>query len=149
MQRTKDLFLLMKQEEVATSHFLPTKKELQKSSKEFAEKIIENGDLNIEEVYAQSLRLKEALTIIENVLKSSLSQENFEAYGLKGTYRSGGDSINYSDDEVYVELKKQLDDRVELLKTALKTDSEFYDSEGCLIPKVSTTPRKSSLAISF
>lgn len=149
MESSKDLFLMMREEEVATSHFLPTKKELQKSSKEFAEKIIDSGEMNMQEAYAQALRLKEALSIIEGVFKTSLSQENFEAFGLKGTYRSGGDSINYSDDEVYVELKKQMDDRVELLKTALKTDSEFYDSEGSLVPKVSTTPRKSSLAISF
>lgn len=146
---SKDLFLMMREEEVATSNFLPTKKELQKSSKEFAAKIVESGEYNIEETYAQALRLKEAITVIEGVLKTNLNQENFEAFGLKGTYRSGGDTINYKDDEVYVSLKKDLDDRVELLKTALKTDAEFYDSEGVLIPKVSTTPRKSSLAISF
>ena len=146
---SKDLFMMMREEEVATSNFLPTKRELTKSSKLFAENLVDSGDHNIIEIYSQAIRFKEALTIVEAVLKENIPQENFEAFGLKGTYRNGGDSANYSEDEVYVDLKKKLDDRTELLKTALKTDSEFYDNEGVLVPKVSTTPRKSSLAISF
>lgn len=145
---SKDLFLMMREQEVTTSNFLPTKRELQKSSKEFAKQIIDSGDYNIEEIYAQSLRLKEALAIIEQELKGQLPQENFEAYGLKGTFRSGGDTINYIEDEVYAKLKKDLDDRSELLKLAQKQDL-VLDAGGNEVPKVSTTPRKSSLAISF
>ena len=102
---SKDLFLMMREEEVATLNFLPTKKEIANTSKKFAEKIIENAEHNPQEVYAQAIRLKEALSVIESVLKGSLPEENFEAFGLKGTYRSGGESINYSEDEVYSELK--------------------------------------------
>lgn len=149
MESAKDLFMMMREEEVATSNFLPTKKELHKSSTDFANQLIESGDHNIEEVYSQAIRLKEALNVVESVLNKNLPQENFESFGIKGTYRSGGDSINYSDDEVYMDLKKQLKDREELLKTAIKTKSDFYDSDGVLVPVVSTTPRKSSLAISF
>ena len=116
---------------------------------EFVTKIIDNGEINLQETYAQALRLKEAISVVESELKSNLLQENFEAFGLKGTFKNGGNTINYSEDEVYAEIKKKLDDRVELLKTDLKTDAEFYDSDGVLVPKVSTTPRKSSLAISF
>ena len=144
---SKDLFLMMREEEVATSNFLPTKKEIVKSSKEFAEKIIDSGEFNIEETYAQALRLKEAVTTIESVLKGNLKQENFEAFGVKGTYRSGGDTINYKEDEIYNALKADLDARVELLKLAQKQD--VLDTYGNEVPKVSTTPRKSSLAITF
>lgn len=147
MTTSKDLFIQMREQEITTSNFLPTKKELQKSSKEFAQKIVDDGEQDIEEVYAQALRLKEALTVIETVLKSNLPQENFESFGLKGTYRSGGDSLNYSEDEVYNTLKQDLDNRVELLKLAQK--QEVLDTYGNEVPKVSTTPRKSSLAISF
>lgn len=146
---SKDLFMEMREAEVATLKFLPTKKEIKVSSEKFANDIIENGEHNLQEVYAQSLRLKEALSIIEGVFKSKLPQENFEAFGLTGNFRSGGDTINYVEDETYADLQKKLKDRAELLKTAQKTESEFYDSEGVLVPKVSTTPRKSSLAISF
>lgn len=149
MERSKDLFLMMKEQEIDTNNFLPTKKELVQASKDFAYGLIDSGDYNIQELYSQALRLKESISAIEEVLKSSLPQENFEAFGLKGTYRSGGDTINYADDVIYAELKKHLDDRATLLKTALNTDIEFYDSNGEQVPKVSKTPRKSSLAISF
>lgn len=144
---SKDLFMLMREQEVATSNFLPTKKELQLSSKQFAEKILEDGNHDIKEVYSQALRLKETLSIIEETLKKSLPEENFEGFGLKGTYRSGGDSLNYSEDPIYNVLKNDLDNRVELLKLAQK--QEVLDMYGNEVPKVSTTPRKASLAISF
>jgi len=144
---SKDLFYLMREEEVATSNFLPTKKELVVSAKQFAENIIESGDHNLYEVFAQSVRLKEAITIIEKILKEKLPQEKFESFGLSGIYRSGGDTINYKEDEIYNILKSDLDARVELLKLAQK--QEVLDTCGNEVPKVSTTPRKSSLAISF
>jgi hypothetical protein len=146
---SKNLFMLMREQEVATSNFLPTKKELAKSSKDFAEQLIDSGNHTTEELYAQALRLKEAVSVIEETLKSKLPQENFEAFGIKGTYRSGGDTINYSDDEVWLELKSKLSHRESLLKVALNSELDFYDEEGIKVPKVSTTPRKSSLAISF
>lgn len=144
---SKDLFFLMRQEEIVTDNFLPTKKELQKSSKEFAKNIIDNGEHNIKEVYAQALRLKESLTAIESELKTYLGEENFEAFGIKATFRSGGDTINYSEDEIYATIKSDLDTRTEQLKMAQKQDT--FDAYGNQVPKVSTTPRKSSLAISF
>ena len=144
---SKDLFYLMREEEVATSNFLPTKKELVVSAKQFAENIIESGEHNLYEVFAQSVRLKEAITIIEKILKEQLPQEKFESFGLSGIYRSGGDTINYKEDGIYNILKADLDARVELLKLAQK--QEVLDTCGNEVPKVSTTPRKSSLAISF
>ena len=66
---------------------------------------------------------------------------------MKGTYRSGGNTLNYADDAIYVELKKDLDDRVELLKLAQK--QVMFDAYGNEVPRVSSTPRKASLAISF
>ena len=146
---SKDLFMMMREEEVATSNFLPSKKEIQKSSKDFALKIIEDGEHNLYEVFAQSVRLKEALTIIESEIKSKLPNEAFESFGLKGVYRSGGDNINYLEDETYLELQSKLKHRESLLKVALESDIDFYDEEGVKVPKVSKTPRKSSLAVSF
>lgn len=144
---SKDLFFLMREQEIATENFLPTKKELQKSSKDFALKILDEGFHNLQEVYSQALRLKEAITIIETELKKELPEENFEAFGIKGTYRSGGSSLNYSDDPIYEMIKKDLDERVELLKLAQKQD--VLDTGGNEVPKVTKASRKSSLAVSF
>ena len=144
---SKDLFLMMREKEIMTNNFLPTKKEIIKFSKEFAESIVKNGEHNIQEAYSQAVRLKESLTTIEGVLKNALPEENFEAYGLKGTYRGGGSTLNYNEDEIYNKLKADLDARVELLKLAQK--QEVLDMYGNEVPKVTVTERKSSLAISF
>ena len=144
---SKDLFFLMREQEVQTSNFLPTKKEIQLSSQSFIKEILDAGEIDKFELLAQAKRMGEALDIINAELLKVLPQENFEAFGLKGTFRSGGDTINYAEDKIYAIIKKELDDRAELLKLALKQD--VIDSYGNDVPKVSTTPRKSSLAISF
>lgn len=146
---SKQLFELMREQELQTNNFLPSKKEIQLTSKKFVSDLLDAGEVNKVEIYAQALRFKEAISIIEAELKESLGQENFEAFGIKATFRNGGETINYSDDPIYLDLQKQLKDREELLKVALKSDSTIYDSEGIEIPKVSTTNRKSSLSISY
>ena len=144
---SKDLFFMMREQEVQTSNFLPTKKEIQLSSQKFISEILDAGEIDKYELLAQAKRMGEALDIINAELLKVLPQENFEAYGLKGTFRSGGDTINYAEDEVYATIKKDLDARTEQLKMAQKQDT--FDAYGNQVPKVSTTPRKSSLAISF
>jgi hypothetical protein len=57
--------------------------------------------------------------------------------------------VQYADDPVYADLQKQLKDREELLKTALATDVEFYDSEGVQVPKVSVKYSADSLQVKF
>ena len=144
---SKDLFLMMREQEIQTSNFLPNKKEIQFSAKNFITEILDAGETDKFELLAQAKRIGEALDVINAELMKVLPQENFEAYGLKGTFRSGGDTINYSDDAIYQQLKADLDARAELLKLALK--QPVLDLYGNDVPKVSTTPRKSSLAISF
>lgn len=144
---SKDLFQLMREQEVQTQNFIPNKKEVQFSAKKFITEILEAGETDKYELLAQAKRLLEALDVINNELIKVLPQENFEAYGMKGTFRSVGDTINYSDDPIYQQLKTDLDARAELLKLALKQD--IIDAYGNEVPKVSTTPRKSSLAITF
>jgi hypothetical protein len=145
--RNKDLFMMMREEEIQASNFLPTKKEIQLSSQKFISELLEAGEVDKYELLAQAKRLGEALEVINAELLKVLPQENFEAFGIKGTFRSGGDTINFAEDEVYATIKKDLDARTEQLKMAQKQDT--FDAYGNQVPKVSTTPRKSSLAISF
>ncbi len=137
----------MREEEIQTSNFLPTKKEIQLSSQKFITELLDKGETDKYELFAQAKRMYESLDVINAELLKVLPQENFEAYGLKGTFRSGGDTINFAEDEVYATIKKDLDARTEQLKMAQKQDT--FDAYGNQVPKVSTTPRKSSLAISF
>ena len=144
---SKDLFQLMRQQEIDTQNFLPNKKEIQFSAQSFIKDLLDAGETDKYELLAQAKRMGEALEVINSELLKVLPQENFEAFGLKGTFRSGGETINYSDDPIYCQLKADLDARAELLKLALK--QPVIDAYGNDVPKVSTTPRKSSLAISF
>ena len=137
----------MRQQEVETQNFLPNRLEIQLSSKNFIKEILDAGEIDKIELLAQAKRMGEALEVINAELLKVIPQENFEAFGLKGTFRSGGETINYSDDAIYSAIKAELDARAELLKLALK--QPIIDAYGNDVPKVSTTPRKSSLAISF
>jgi len=147
MGANSNLFLMLQEQQVETNNFLPTKKEIQLSAKSFVKATLEAGEVSEMELYTQAVRINEALEIVTSELKNSIPQENFEAFGIKGTYRSGGNTINYAEDEIYKQLKADLDARVDLLKLAQKQD--VFDAYGNEVPKVSTTPRKSSLAISF
>ena len=146
---SKDLFQLMREQEIQTSNFLPNKKEIQFSAKNFITELLDAGETDKYELLAQAKRMGEALDVINAELLKVLPQENFEAFGLKGTFRSGGETINFKECEIWSDIAKELKEREELLKLALKSDKEIYDEAGVLVPKVSTTPRKSSLAIAF
>jgi len=146
---SKGLFELMRQQEIETQNFLPNKKEIQFSSKKFITNLLEEGNINKYELLSQAKRMSEALEVINEELLKVLPQENFEEFGLKGTFRNGGETISYKECEIWSDIQKELKEREELLKLALKSDKEIYDEAGVLVPKVSTTPRKSSLSISF
>jgi hypothetical protein len=146
---SKDLFMLMREQEIQTSNFLPNKKEIQFGAKKFITELLDKGNVNKFELLAQAKRLQEALDVVNTELIKVIPQENFEEFGLKGTFRDGGNTINFKECEIWSDITKELKEREELLKLALKSDKEIYDEAGVIVPKVSTTPRKSSLAISF
>ncbi len=149
MGANSNLFLMLQEQSVETNNFLPTKKEIQLSAKSFVSNLLDAGATDKMELYAQAVRINEALQIVTDELKNSIPQENFEAFGIKGTYRSGGETLNYKEDLVYAELEQKLKERAELIKVATKSKDTIYDSEGVEVTKVSSTQRKSSLAISF
>jgi adenylosuccinate synthase len=147
--KSKDLFSLMRQQEIETQNFLPNRLEIQFSAQTFIKEVLDAGEIDKIELLAQAKRMGEALDVINAELIKVLPQENFEGYGLKGTFRSGGETINYKDCEVWSDINRELKEREDLLKLALKSQNEIYDAAGVQVPKVSTTPRKSSMAISF
>lgn len=149
MGKSKNLLMMMQEQEVNTNNFLPSRKELQLSAKKFTTNLLDSGEMDKMELFAQAVRVNEVLSIVTDELKNSLPAENFEAFGIKGTYRNGGSTPNYSEDEKWQELKQALTDREMLLKVAQKSNETIYDSEGVEIPKVSENIRKSSLSISF
>ncbi len=144
---SKQLFELMQQRAIAEQ--FPTKKQIQSNAQQFVTELIENGEQDKLELFSQAVRINEALSIVTDSLKKSLPNENFEVYGIKGQYRNGGETLNYSEDHIYAELQEKLKQRAELIKVATKSNDPIYDSEGVEVTKVSTTPRKDSLVITF
>jgi hypothetical protein len=145
----KDLFQMMREQEVQTQNFLPNKKEIQFSATKFITDVIDGGEVDKYELLAQAKRMQEALDVITAKILEIVPQENFEAFGLKGTFRNGGETINYKDDFKWSEIKEKLTEREMLLKVALKSNSSIYDDDGVEVTRVSTSPRKDTLAISW
>ena len=146
---SKNLFELMAQQSVSTANFLPNKREIEFSSKEFAKKLIDSGELDKQEAFAQAERLTLAITNVRDELKKSLPREKQAFYGIEITPVSGRQMIQYNEDLVWSELKEKLSQREELLKVALKTTEPFYDSEGCEVPKVSVKYSADSLTVKY
>jgi hypothetical protein len=83
----------------------------------------------------------------DNELRNNLPHEKISVYGVEFVPVNGGETINYAEDEIYAQLQEDLKNRAELLKLAQKQD--VIDAYGNDVPKVSTTPRKSSVTIKF
>lgn len=146
---SKHLFELMQQQENATSNFLPNKKEIEFSAKQFAKNLIDSGEVNKLEVFAQVERLTTAITNIRDEIKASLPREKQTFFGIEVNPVNGRQIIQYNEDLVWSELKEKLSQREELLKVALKSVETIYDSEGVEIPKVTVNYASDSLTIKY
>lgn len=146
---SKHLFELMSEQEIQTSNFLPNKKEVEFSAKQFANKLIEAGEIDKYEAFTQAVRMSNALEIIKDEIKSHLQKEKHIAFGVEITPVSGRTMIQFQDDEMWSQLKQKLQQREELLKLVLKSDEPIYDSEGVEVPKVSVKYASDSLSIKY
>ena len=144
---SKNLFQLMQMQQIAESY--PTKKQVQANAIEFANHLINNGEHEKLEMFSQAVRIKETINTIYDAIKDSIPAEKQIAYGIEINPVNGRQMIQFAEDEVYANLQKQLKDREELLKVALKTETPFYDNEGCEIPKVSVKYASDSLTVKY
>lgn len=147
MGATSEMYLQMRADEIVQMYDSTfTKKEAVKTGIQLAENVFESGEVLPEEVLANLSRLKWVVDAAESTLRSGLEiYDKRTVLGLEFNYVNGGNTINYSDDEIYTELKRCLDARTEQLKMAQKQDT--FDAYGNQVPRVSTSPRKSSISI--
>ena len=147
MGATSEMYLQMRADEIVQMYDSTfTKKEAIKTGTDLALNVFESGEVSPAEVMANLSRLKWVIDAAETTMRSKLEIYDKQIIlGLEFNYVNGGNTINYADDEVYTTIKADLDARVELLKLAQK--QEILDLYGNLVPKVSTTPRKSSITI--
>ena len=146
---SKKMFEMMRAEEMATLYDSTfTKKEATATGKNLVKSLLDSGDIDKMELAANLARLNEVVSSAMNEVRDSIIYiEKTTCLGVEFNPVSGGNTINYSDDEIWNELKRCLDERTEQLKMAQKQPT--FDAYGNEVPKVSTTPRKSSITIRF
>lgn len=125
-----------------------TKKDAVKTGENLIDSILESGEVDIMQFGANLARLEQVIgSAMAKFRLHIIDTEKVTVLGVDFSSVNGGNTLNYSEDTIYKVLKQDLDDRVELLKLAQKQPS--FDAYGNEVPKVSTTPRKSSVTIKF
>jgi hypothetical protein len=143
---SKQLFELMREQESFPIHF--GKKDYISRGKEIVNEVLQNGEIDKIEFWTKVAKIKETINAMDSQLREQITlTEKTTLNNVEFNPVQGGVSINYDEDIVYQEFKKQLKEREELLKLAQK--STIFDAYGNEVPKVSTTPRKSSITIKF
>jgi phosphoglycerate dehydrogenase-like enzyme len=147
MGATSEMHLQMRADEIVQMYDSTfTKKEAIKTGTDLALNVFESGEVSPAEVLANLSRLKWVVDAAETTIRSKLEIYDKQIIlGLEFNYVNGGNTINYAEDEIYSAIKADLDARTEQLKMAQKQDT--FDAYGNQVPKVSTTPRKSSITI--
>ena len=145
---SKDLFLQLREQEIATMYENTfSKKDAILTGKRMVDNLIENGNVNKHEFSSGIFRMFEVLQSAVIEIRKHLPHEAYECNGMTFTPVEGGNTINYSECKIYCTLKSDLDARVELLKLAQK--QPMIDLYGNDVPRVGTTPRKSSVTIKY
>jgi hypothetical protein len=147
MGASKNLLMLMQEQEVESNNFLLTKKELELFSKSFAKNLIDSGEIDKLEAFAQAERLTTAISNVRDELKASLPREKQIAYGISIEPVNGRQIFQFSDDPIWQQLNADLKAREELLKLALKQD--VIDAYGNDVPKVSVKYASDSLNVKY
>jgi hypothetical protein len=148
MGANSETFLELRAQDFVTMYDASfTKKEAQKVGIKLVTDLLENGNVDKMEFIANLARLSEVVGTAMTEARKHITEEKQTVMGVEFTPVNGGNTINYSEDPIYQQLKADLDARAELIKLAQK--QSVIDLYGNDVPLVSTTPRKSSITIKF
>jgi hypothetical protein len=125
-----------------------SKKEAVLTGQNLVKSILDNGVVDKIDALSNLTRLLEVVSTAQNELKKYLPLEKYVKNGIEFNYVQGSDIPIFEEDPIYVELKKDLKDREELLRLALKQDG-IIDKYGNDVPRVSTKPRTSYHTVKF
>ena len=147
---------LMIQEEETGQLYVPSisKKEIKVKAKEDSDRLLDEGELDVAEVFTDATRVAEYLAeFIKNIKPSITESEYGKSYDTKAaniSFRNTGDRLDFEQDEVYKELKEKLKAREALLKMAYKSKDSIYDGEAAEVMRVGVkTVGKETLVIKF
>jgi len=148
---SKEQFFLMRAEQMTALYDSTfTKKDAIKTGENLIDSVLESGEVDIMQLGANLVRLQQVIgSAVDKFRSHIIDTEKTTVLGVEFSPVNGGETLNYKEDEVYLTLFNDLKEREELLKLAYKAKNEFFDQYGNTIPKVSSTPRKSSITIKF
>lgn len=147
---SKEMFEIMRAEEMATLYTADfTKKEAVETGKNLTKQVFEAGEVNVFHYGANLARLSEVINSALTEFKNSISIDKTKELGVEFSHAQASETLNFKDDEIWADIKRELAEREELLKTAYKSKNEIYDENGVLVPKVSTTTKKGYITIKF
>jgi|694.fasta_scaffold25274_13 hypothetical protein len=151
MGASKEMFLELRAEEFAVMYDHSfTKKDAVLTGKRMVDEILEAGEIEPLQIWANICRLKEVVNSADAEFRNRIELfDKTNIHGVEFSHVNGGDTLNYKDDPIYLDIFNELKEREELLKLAYKSKNEIYDSEGIEVAKVSSSPRKSSITIKF
>ena len=127
-----------------------TKKDAIKTGENLIQNVLESGDVDIMQLGANLIRLEQVVSAAVTKFRNHIIDEPKQiVLGVEFNPVNGGETLNYKDDPIYLDIFNELKEREELLKTAYKSKNEIYDQAGIEVTKVSSTPRKSSITVKF
>lgn len=127
-----------------------TKKQAERSGTEMIERLFEEGKDDPIQLFSNLARIKTIVDSADKKLRERLNLNGETSYnGVKFTPKIGSKKLNYDEDPVYVQLSEKVKEREKLLKVAHESKDVIFDSEGCEVPKVTSTFNKSSITITF
>lgn len=149
MGKSGNAFLAMRAEEMVQMYDSTfTKKQAIETGESLVNTALEEGNVSTHELMGTLVRLKAVVDSAEAKCRANLPYDKVILQGIEFTPVDGGNTINVMEDPVYAQMKKDLDDRADLLKLAQKQDL-VLDAGGNEVPRVGTTPRKSSITVKF
>jgi len=142
---SKELFNQMR--ELEAFELSATKKSCIEQAQLFVAKIEDSGEITNQEAISKALRYQAFINEVVDNLKAKFTEKD-DFFGITITPTNGRKMVQYSDDLVWVEIKKQLESREALLRMALMSDEPIFTEEG-EVPKISVNYAKDSLAVKF
>ena len=156
MSSSSRQFLMIQEEDETGNLYVPSisKKEIKVKAKEDSDRLLDDGELDVAEVFIDATRVSEYLSNFISNIKPHINESQYgKSYDTKAaniSFRNTGDRLDYDQDEVYKELKEQLKAREELLKMAYKSKDSIYDGEAAEVMRVGIkTVGKETLVIKF
>jgi hypothetical protein len=153
MGRTKDLFIQLREAENNLPEiYLKSKKEVKQIAADTATEIINSGNYNLIELFANTIRLNEFLNEVNKEIKEKLKEKidgKENAFGIEFQIVNGASRPNYKEDDEWLRINSELKERENLLKLALKSEKPIYDSDGAEVPRVSVIGGKETIKITY